>query len=353
MARIVKDFHPPGTAPGTLPARAREPGGTRVLLLDLACEKPESAEITDPAQLAGGADKAVTWVHVMGFGDLDAIRRVGEAFGLHPLALEDAVHGGQRPKIEDYERHDFVILQHAAHRNGHVALTQVAMFFSETFVVTFQPAGDDLLAPVRERACRGGLLGKSADYLAYAIMDFVIDSGFPLLESLGDDIEAIEERVVAAPAHRENMRQLHRLRHDLRQLRRALWPQRDVLSRTLQDGGFAFSAATRVYLRDLYDHAMHILDVVETYREMVADINDLYLSGLSVRLNEVIRILTVIATIFIPLTFIVGVYGMNFDRSSPWNMPELGWTYGYLILWAVMIAIAGGMLLFFRRKGWL
>lgn len=353
MVRILKDFHPPGTAPGTLPVRAREPGGTRVLLVDFTAEKPVTTEIKDLDQVAGRAAQAPIWVHVIGSGDIDVIRRLGDMFGLHPLAIEDALHGGQRPKIEDYERHDFLILQHAAFRNSHVALTQIAMFFSETLVVTFQPAGDNVLAPVQERVTRGGLLGRGADYLAYAIMDFVIDSAFPLLESLGDALEALEEQVVSRPEDRDNRRRLLRMRHNMRFLRRVFWPQRELLARTLQDGGFAFSAGTRVYLRDLYDHTVHILDVVETYREMVADINDLYLSGLSIRLNDVIRILTVISTVFMPLGFIASVYGMNFDRSSPWNMPELGWTYGYLFVWGVMLAVTAGMMVFFRRKGWL
>lgn len=353
MPRLIKDFHPPGTEPGTLPTVRGEAGRTRVLLTDFSVQPPVSSEVQDLEQLARRTTEAPSWVHVIGFGDLDTIRRLGETFGLHPLAMEDALHGGQRPKIEDYEKHDFVILQQASLRNSHIALTQIAMFFSEKLVITFQPAGEDLLTPMRERILRGGLLGRNADYLAYAIMDLVIDSAFPLLESLGDALEALEAQVVSQPEDRENRRRLLRMRHNMRQLRRAYWPQREVLARTLQDGGFAFSSGTRVYLRDLYDHTVHILDVLETYREMVADINDLYLSGLSIRLNDVIRILTVISTVFMPLSFVASVYGMNFDRSSPWNMPELGWRYGYLFVWVVMLAITVGMMIYFRRKRWL
>jgi magnesium transporter len=289
-----------------------------------------------------------------GLGNIDLIRRVGELFQLHPLALEDALHRGQRPKAEDYAQHGFVVLQHPAvdPEDRRVRMTQIALFFADPFVVTLQADGGDVLAPLRERLAQPAARSLTADYLAYTIMDFVVDSAFPVLEAFGDQVETLEERATRA-RRPEDIQDLHRLRRDLLHLRRVFWPQREVMAHIMREGELRFAADTRLYLRDLYDHAVQVLDVVESYREMVVSLVDLDLSRLSIRLNEVIRVLTVISTVFMPLSFIASVYGMNFDRRSPWNMPELGWQYGYLAVWALMIGVTVAMILFFRRKKWL
>lgn len=354
MPTILKEYHPPGTWPGTLPL-AREPGPARAVFMHAAADRVTVEAIADPQAIEQARAVGETvWIDVIGLGDIELIRRLGEMFHLHPLALEDALHRGQRPKAEAYAAHAFVVLQlpvfDAAAR--HVRQIQVALFFADSFVITLQSEGVDIFAPVRERLASGSAVSLAADYLAYTMMDFVVDSAFPLLEVLGDRVERIEER--AAQGRRpEDLGDLHRLRRDLLHLRRVFWPQREVMAYILRESELKFSVDTRLYLRDLYDHAVQALDVVESYREMVMSLIELDLSRLSIRLNEVIRVLTVISTIFMPLSFIASVYGMNFDRDSPWNMPELGWQYGYLAVWGLMIAVTVGMILFFRRKRWL
>lgn len=349
---MLKDYQPPGTAPGTLPVRRESASRLWLVRLD---ETPLSAHVIRDLEEARSlrAQGVPLWLHVAGFGAGPEIAELGGLFPLHPLALEDALQSGQRPKAEEYEGHAFVILQYPTNGQG-LRFTQLSIFLGADFLVTLQP-GSDMLAGVRDRlAQRSAATGAAATYAAYAIMDFIVDSAFPVLEAVGARLETLEERIVARPGERENIAELHRARRELLRLRHVLWPQRDVLSHVLREWEHRVSVPERrVYLRDLYDHAVQALDTVEGYREIVTGLFDLYLSGLSLRLNDIMRVLTVIATIFMPLAFLASVYGMNFDRSSPWNMPELGWRYGYLALWAVMLSLAGGMLVYFRRKRWL
>ena len=354
--RLLEDYHQAGSLPGSLPQQALEGGATRVAVLDYRGQRLDAREVRDIEALSQQRDSdSVTWVQISGLNDLALIKRIGDLFNLHPLAIEDAVHKGQRPKYEDYRDHGFAIFQFPVYEGEHIALRQVSIFFGAHFVVTFQPAGEDVLAPVRTRIeqAQGRIREQGVDYLVYTIMDLIVDNAFPVLEQFGDRLETLEDTVAAKPGHRHNIEHIHSLRNDLLHLRRAFWPQRDIFAQLLRDGEGRFSEETRVYLRDLYDHGVQILDVVESYRDMVASLSDLYLSGLSLRLNDVMRTLTLISTIFMPLTFIAGVYGMNFDRSSPFNMPELGWRYGYPVALAVMVVVAIAMLIFFKRKRWL
>lgn len=353
MTRILKDYHPPGTLPGTLPAR-QGAGATRVWLTQFDGEHFRSEELQALDALARLPADGVAWIQVIGVGDSDKVRRVAEATGLHPLSVEDAVHRGQRPKIEDQNAHVFAVFQHPALAGEHIALTQISLFFHANVLVTMQTQGDDLLAGARERLEKSGgdMRTRGADFLFYALMDFIVDSAFPVLEAFGDRLEKLEGEIAGRPGRRDVMRQVHRVRHNLLLLRRALWPQRDIFAHLLRDGEQHFAAETRPYLRDLYDHAVQIIDVIETYRDIVTNLSDLYLSGLNLRLGDVMRTLTVISTLFMPLTFIAGVYGMNFDRERRWNMPELGWEYGYFFALGLMAAVAIGMFVFFRRKGW-
>jgi magnesium transporter len=357
MAYLLKDYSAPGTAPGTLPSTPPESGPSRVFVLSYDHADVQNREITDLNDLEKLASQPIgraTWVHVIGLGDMNTIRRLGEMFNLHPLALEDVVHRGQRPKVEDYPQHAFAVFQYPAMPADRVTMQQVALFLSKNLVITFQANGPDILSPVRERVIHGSghIRERGADYLAYAIMDLLVDSAFPLLEKLGERLAALEDRIVSRPGAGENIRNIHQMRRDLLRLQRVFWPQRDLFARLLRECEDWFEPATRTYLRDLHDHAVQVLDIVESYREMAASLLDLHFSGLSVRLNDIMRVLAVISTLFMPLTFVVGLYGMNFDRSSPWNMPELGWEYGYPVLWGLMLAMVAGMILFFRRKGW-
>lgn len=296
----------------------------------------------------------VMWVNVDGLGDLELLTGLGEMFGLHRLALEDIVNVHQRPKVEEYEDDLFIITRALAGNDGPETI-QVAMFLTEGCLLTLQERPVDCFAPIRERIhkARGIIRQNGPDYLAYAILDAVIDHYFPALEATGEYLAALEDRVVAEP-DLNLVPEIHDMKRDLLAYRRAIWPQREMLNALVRDAGARVTQATRVHLRDCYDHTIHLMDTVETYRDIAASLVDIYLSSVGVRTNEIMKVLAVIATIFIPLSFIAGLYGMNFDRAaSPWNMPELGWAYGYPFALSLMAATATGLLLFFRKRGWI
>ncbi len=349
-----KAFHrrtAPGAAPGSLVADPKAPRPVvRLMAFDAEnCVEREIRTANDLKQIAPLLEKyPVTWVNVQGLGDADVIRRLGEVFGLHPLALEDVLNNHQRSKVEQYGDHLFIV---ARMLEGGMTLAndQLGMFLGPRFVVTFQHLTGCCLDPLRDRIRRErGLVRTSGpDYLAYAILDGVVDSYFPIVEGFGEHIESLEEAIIQQSDDGEMISRIHNVKSKLLAMRRAVWPLRNALHVLVRDPIPLISDDTRVYLRDCADHTFQIIDLVETYRELTSNLLDLYHSSLANRTNEVMQMLTVIATIFIPLTFIVGVYGMNFD------MPELKWRWGYPVVWGVMAVVAAGLLLFFRRKGWL
>jgi len=290
----------------------------------------------------------VTWVNVQGMGDADVIRRLGDCFALHPLALEDASNNHQRSKVEQYGGNLFIVAR-MLEGGTTMASDQLGMFVGKNFVVSFQHLPGDCFDPLRERIRRerGIIRTSGPDYLAYAMLDGVVDSYFPILEGFGDLIETLEEELIR-DVDGDILPRIHQVKSKLLVLRRAIWPLREALHQLVRDPIPQICEETRVYLRDCADHTFQIIDLVETYRELTSNLMDLYHSALANRTNEVMQVLTVIATIFIPLTFIVGVYGMNFDY-----MPELRWKYGYFMVWGVMLVIAGGLLWLFKRKNWL
>jgi magnesium transporter len=298
----------------------------------------------------------VTWLHVQGDVDADTLHQLGQLFGLHRLALEDVITTGERPKVDEYDGQQFVVMAHPLVDEGgeNASVRQVSLFLGRNFVISFHTGGEDPFEPVRKRLrdSAGRIRERAADYLLYALIDLVIDDGFPVLEWLGDEIETLEEEMLEMPTS-ANLRRLYKIKRTLVELRRALWPQREVVSRLAREDNTLVSEGTKIYFRDCYDHTIQIMDLIESYRDMANGLLDVYLSTVSYRLNEIMRVLTVIATIFIPLTFIVGLYGMNFiNAKSPWAMPELRWYYGYPLVWLLMIVIAGGMLVYFRRRKW-
>lgn len=296
----------------------------------------------------------VVWINVDGLADAETIDELGEAFGLHRLAVEDVVHLGQRSKAEPYDDHVFVVVPMLSFEER-LQAEQLSLFAGKGWVLTFQERRGDCFDPVRERIRhgRGRVRSAGSDYLAYAILDAVIDAGFPVAEKLSDMLEALEEEVVAAPDP-STVARIQQVRHELLGFRRAVWPLRDATATLLRGETPVFERETLVYLRDCHDHAVRILELVETYREIATSLMDTYVSQLSHRMNEVMKVLTVIATIFMPLTFIAGIYGMNFDGdASRWNMPELRWTFGYAFALSVMAVTGLGMLAWFRNKGWL
>jgi len=358
MRLFSKRYHPPGTAPGTLrPPVEEAPPTPRVRLVDYSTGDVLLNKDADVGQCrdAIGRD-SVTWIEVNGRPDADTLRDLGEAFSLHPLALEDVVNEGQRPKIEIYDDQLFMVLHLPSFDGTRLSMHQVSVFLHRDYLVTLCPLADDPFATIVQRIRTTGtrIRGEGPGYLFYTIIDLVIDRAFPVLERFGLELELIEEELLDRP-DRDVLHRIHRVKRDMILLRRSLWPQREVVNGILHHDPQFIPDPIRVYLRDCYDHTIQIMDLVESYRDMSASLLDIYLSSASMRLNEVMRMLTVIATIFIPLTFITGVYGMNFgaDPPSPWAMPELRWYYGYPLLWVIMIALVVGMLAWFHRRGWL
>lgn len=345
----------PGTAPATLSGIAPgegEPPELRVVEYsrDSYAElKPKAvAELPAP----GLNDGKVRWIEFNGLGDIDALRALGEKYGLHPLALEDIVHTGQRPKADSYDGQLFIVAQ-MIYRDAEddcLIGEQVSMFLMPGLLITIQEDPKcDVFDPVRERARigRGYIRKLGADYLAYTLLDAIIDHGFPILECIGEGLEDLEDELLARPT-KACVAKLHEYRRTLIHLRRAIWPERDLVNNLLHDESSLIGKETKIFLRDAYDHAVRVMDLVESYRDLTASLLELYLSAVSQRTNEIMRVLTVISAIFIPLTFVVGIYGMNFE-----NMPELRHPAGYFVCVGVMLCIALGELWFFKRKGWL
>jgi magnesium transporter len=361
LARSYTSFHSepePGAPPGTLVV---EPGArSRVTLLDYCAERVvvdrELGSIEECLPFLHDDTPSITWIDVRGLRDRATLERMAEIFHLHPLALEDVVNVPQRPKTDAYPEQQLVITRTVALAEGpSVAAEQVGVLFGTGYVLTVREEGDDdALATVREmlRKGRGGIREKGADHLAYAIIDAAVDSFYPVLESLGEQLDELE--LLAAAAPRGVSRRIHAVKRELLTVRRAAWPQRDLVNALLRDGSPHVSAETRVFLRDTYDHVVQVMDMVETFREIASGLMDLYLSGVSNRMNEIMKVLTVISTIFLPMTFIAGLYGMNFDTSvSHLNMPELKWRFGYPFALGLMAASAAGLMVFYVRKGWI
>ena len=343
-----------GAVPGTLQIDPEAPP-TTVRVMAYGPDGLEERDIDDLEDLPGIIGlNPVTWVNVDGLGDRNTLTRMGELFNVHPLALEDVVNVPQRSKVEEYGEHLFVVTR-MAFLEEHLDTEQVSLFLGKNFVLTFQERAGDCLDPVRDRIRKGmGRIRKAgADYLAYALLDAVIDGYFPVLERYGEHLQELEELVISTPDS-STVARVNAAKRGLLSLRRAIWPQREVTNALMREDLGLFSDVTRLHLRDCYDHVVQIIDTVETYREIASGLLDIYQTNISNRMNEVMKVLTIVATIFIPLGFLAGVWGMNFNtEASRWNMPELNWTWGYRFALILMATIAVVMLLFFRRKGWL
>lgn len=353
-SRTFRRHAAPGTPPGTIRV---DPESPRPVIHTISYGPDDllEQEIDDPERIrALLAQWPVTWVDVDGFGDAQFLEKLGAVLGLHPLALEDVVNVHQRPKIDHYDEGLFVVVR--VPRTAAADLTeQLSLFLAPRLVATFQDRGGDCFDPVRERIRkkRGKVRSAGPDHLAYALIDGVIDAYFPVVEDYGDRIEALERELLSA-ASADLPARILTARHELLAFRRAVSPLRDALSNLYSDELELITEETRVYLRDCYDHTLQLLDVIETYRDVASSLMEMYMSTLSNRTNDVMRVLTIITTIFMPLTFIAGIYGMNFrtDRS-PLNMPELGWYFGYPFALALMAISAVILLIYFRKKGWL
>jgi magnesium transporter len=346
----------PGALPGTLVSpESGEPPKISVIAFNRDTVVEREVATVDEA-VAAAVPGGVTWINVDGLGDSAVLARLGEHFGLHSLALEDVLNVPQRPKVERYDKHLFIVMRMLRLERGageparaDILEEQVSLFLGNDWLITVQERSDgDCFGGVRDaiRKRRGRVRDAGADYVAYLILDSVVDAYFPVIEDVADRMETLESEALGNPSEDVLVR-LQRMRHDLLAMRRAVWPMREEMAIMQREETPVITAETRVFLRDVYDHTVQALEIVESLRETAVSVMEVYLSVQNQRLNEVMKVLTVIATLFIPLTFIASIYGMNFT-----HMPELQWKYGYAAALGLMAVVAGGLIGYFKKRGW-
>jgi magnesium transporter len=353
--KVGKRYHAPGTAPGTLRPAEQRIENVRVAVMDYGPDRLEEKTITRAEELFPYRDSpTVTWINVEGLHDVSLLEAIGRHFGFHPLALEDVLNCGQRPKIEDYGNYHFLIMKSLLHSDA-LETEQISFFLGGNYVITLQEVPGDSFDAVRERIRRGkGVIRRmGSDYLTYALIDALVDEFFPVLEKYGEQIEALEAALLLRPSP-DTIQEIHRVKRELLLVRRAAFPERDVIGAMQREESDVIRPETQVFLRDCYDHTIQVIDMLETYRELASGMLDVYLSSVSNRMNEIMKVLTIISTIFIPLNFIAGIYGMNFNpEASPLNMPELNWYFGYPFALSMMAAVAVLLVIYFWKKRWL
>ena len=339
--------------PGTL-VHVGKASDTRTKISVLDYDENTLRQVDGPDELemlSLSSRPTVTWFKVDGVHDIEIIGKLGQIFDLHPLVTEDIVNTTQRPKLEDYENYLFLVLKALVYdqQKKTLAQEQISLVLSNNYLISFQESNFSIFGPVEERLnkSKGRIRRLGPDYLAYALLDAVVDNYFVALEKIGEEVEELQEELLTRPSP-DTLRHLHRLRREGMAFRKAVWPMREVVS-LMERGelGF-FQQGTLIYLRDVYDHIIQVIDAVETLRDLLAGMLDIYLSSMSNRLNEIMKVLTIIATFFIPLTFITGIYGMNFK-----HMPELEWSWGYPAALGIMLAVVVGLLAYFRKNKWL
>jgi magnesium transporter len=352
---------PPGTAAGIetdeLTSRTSAPGGVSVTCVDYSPTQVEIQEITDIDDFLGRHRPSwsqVRWIDIVGLGQMEVIRAFAVKYQLHPLAVEDVLHTVERPKVEDFPGSEelpgrlFVVARAIDQREGRLHSDQVSMFLGRTTLLTFQDVHRTDLEPIRQRIRTPGsrLRENDASFLLYVLLDGIVDGYFPLLERYSERLEDLEEELLDRPSQ-STLQQIHAIKRELMLIRRAAWPMRELIATLQRDTHECLSETAQTYLRDVYDHCGSIIDLIETYREIASAIAETYITVVSNRTNDIVKVLTIIGTIFIPLTFLAGVYGMNMP------IPENQSPLAYPLFWAACIAVSGGMLLWFRRRGWL
>jgi magnesium transporter len=340
---------PPGTLVHIGERKAEE---TRITVIDYDEARFQEEEIETVEECLPFKDKpTVTWINVDAIHQVQVLEQLGDCFGLHPLVLEDVLNTDQRPKMEDFDDYLFAVLKTFDYNDQSDELEpeQISLILGPSFVLSFQEREGDVFNPIRERirSGKGRIRRMGADYLAYSLLDSIVDHYFIVLEQVGEKIEFLEEELVTNPTP-ETLQTIHNLKREMIFLRRSVWPLREVIGALERGESSLIQESTEIYLRDVYDHTIQVIDAIETFRDMISGMLDIYLSSVSNRMNEVMKVLTIIATIFIPLTLIAGIYGMNFQY-----MPELGWRWGYPMVWLIMLVIGALMLVYFRRKKWL
>lgn len=344
----------PGSAPGIEHYLQKESANEIPVVVDCLDFGPDMHETTNVEDLEAFLAKprpegaTLRWLNVEGLNPL-MVDRLRQHFGFHTLAAEDVIQPLQRPKCEAFENHLFLVVRMIQITGGKLRNEQVSIFCFEDTIITIQEMPGDVFDPVRKRMEAKGarFLQHGPDYLLYALLDSIVDHLFPLVEGYGAALEDLEEKIAYEPRPSEQ-RQLFAIKRDLSQLRRTLWPMREVVDQVYRDESGAIEEAVKTFVRDVYDHTMQAIDIVETYRETASGLNDLYQSAVGNRMNEIMKVLTIMASFFIPITFVAGVYGMNFD-----HIPELDWQYSYYVFWGVCITVSAGLAIFFWRKGWI
>ncbi|MEW6367603.1 MAG: magnesium/cobalt transporter CorA [Acidobacteriota bacterium] len=361
LPRLSKKSKPgalPGIEPHELSQLPSTPERVHITCIDYSPEQVRVMEVEDVDTFVGAHRpewSSVRWINVDGLNDMKVIRAFAEKYRLHPLAVEDLLQIPHRPKAEAYSGHGsfqarvFVIARMLELKSGHLKSEQVSIFIGHKTVLTFQESAGDIWDPIRVRIKTSGsrIRNNDASFLAYSLLDSMVDHCFPILEYYGDRLEELEEMVLEG-ASREAVHEIHRLKRELLLLRRAVWPMREVINSLQREPHECLSETTRTYLRDIYDHTVQIIDMIETYREVATSLTETSMTAMSNRMNEIMKVLTVIGTIFIPLTFLAGVYGMNFH-----HLPELNWRWSYGMFWLICLVTAVTMLAWFKRRGWL
>lgn len=356
---MKKRNHTLGLPPGSLihvGKKTTEP--IKITVIDYNESLVEEKEIDSIKDCFSYQDtNTITWINIDGVHDAKIIEQIGSDFNIHPLVLEDVMNTGHRPKIESFDDYVHLILKmlYLDEKTKQIQAEQISIIITKKMVLSFQERTGDVFNNIRERIRKGkGRIRKMGpDYLAYTLMDAIIDHYFVIIESIGERIESMEDELVENPEPK-TLQSIHRLKAEMIFLRKSVWPLREVINTLLRDKIPLITDATEIYLRDLYDHTIQVIDTIETYRDMISGMLEIYMSSVSNKMNEVMKVLTIFASIFIPLTFIAGVYGMNFNPDiSPLNMPELNWFWGYPFVLLIMALLAGTMLIYFKRKNWL
>jgi len=342
-----------GLSPGTVVYVGKEKTAeVRITVIDYDKDEFQKKEGVKAEDCFPFKDKdSITWINIDGVHNTGVIEKIGEIFDLHPLIMEDIGNTTQRPKVEDFDNYIFVALKMLYYDNKAkiIEIEQVSLVLGKNFVISFQERQGDVFDSVRERIEKGkGRIRKmGSDYLLYSLIDAVVDGYFSVLEKMGDKIEELEEEIVEQ-TDPGSLHNIHKVKKEMISLRRSVWPLREVVNSLAREKTALVSGNVLIYFRDVYDHTIQVIDTVETFRDMLSGLHDTYLSSISNRMNEIMKVLTMFASIFIPLTFIAGVYGMNFSF-----MPELNWRWGYFAVWGVIIIVGVSMLFYFKRKKWL
>ena len=354
MPRLIKKIsRKAGLSPGTLVHIGEKIAEkTKFTLINYDREQLQEKEFATIDESFSYKDTPpVTWINIDGLHEIDIIEKIGHHFDIHPLTLEDIVNTGQRPKAEDYDDYVFIVFKMLFYDDAkmHITSEQVSIILGAHYLISFQEKEGDVFNFVRERIrkAKGRIRKSGPDYLTYALIDATVDHYFFILEKVGEKLEQIEEELLENP-NSQTLQSIHSLKREMIYFRKQVWPIRELLNHLMHEESQLIREANHIFFRDIYDHTIQVIDAIESMRDILTGMQDLYLSTLSNKMNEVMKVLTIMATIFIPLTFIAGIYGMNFKF-----MPELEWKWSYPVLWGVLVAIFVGMLLWFRRKRWL